>query len=133
MSPLGWNGWPLNRVVIFAMGILFLVIFVQVMLFHYRQNFRHWSMWIPVIATPVFGLCLIILTFYNALWLLYMLTVLLSVGILAGVFGSYMHIRGVGERVGGFELRNFMIGPPLTLPSMISAISLLGLIALYWG
>jgi ABC-type spermidine/putrescine transport system permease subunit II len=57
---------------------------------------------------------------------------LLSVGILAGVYGSYMHIHGVGERVGGFEMRNFLVGPPLTLPAIISAVSLLGLIALYW-
>nr|WP_276357692.1 hypothetical protein [Cohnella sp. YIM B05605] len=130
---LGWNGWPLDRVMILAMGLLFLVIFVQVTLFHYRQNFRHWSMWIPVIATPVFGLCLIVFSFCKATWLLNLLTVLLSVGILAGILGTIMHIRGVGERVGGYELRNFMIGPPLTLPAMVSAVSLLGLIALYWG
>jgi len=51
----------------------------------------------------------------------------------AGVFGTFMHIRGVGERVGGYELRNFMIGPPLTLPALVSTVSLLGLIAMYWG
>jgi ABC-type spermidine/putrescine transport system permease subunit II len=57
---------------------------------------------------------------------------LLPVGVLAGLFGSFMHIKGVGERFDGFKLRNFLIGPPLTLPSMVSAVSLLGLIALYW-
>lgn len=127
-----WNGWPLERVMILAMGILFLVIFVQVTLFHYRQNFRHWSMWIPVLATPIFGLCLVLYAFFNANWLLSLLTILLPVGVLAGLFGSFMHIKGVGERVDGFKLRNFLIGPPLTLPSMVSAVSLLGLIALYW-
>jgi len=130
---MGWNGWPLERVFLFAMGLLFLIIFVQVTLFHYRQNFRHWSMWIPVIATPLFGLCLIFITYYNVLWLRQTLTVLMSVGILAGAFGSYMHIHGVGERVGGYEMRNFLVGPPLTLPALISAASLLSLIALYWG
>lgn len=130
---MGWYGWSLDRVMIFALGLLFLVVFVQVTLFHYRQNFRHWSMWIPVIATPVFGLSLICYAFYNAAWLLSVLTVLLSVGIAAGAYGSYVHVQGVGERVGGFELRNFMIGPPLTLPALISANSLLALFALYWG
>lgn len=130
---MGWNGWPLDRVFIFAMGLLFLVIFVQVTLFHYRQNFRHWSMWIPVIATPIFGLCLILYSFYNAGWLLSSLNVLLTIGIIAGLFGSFMHIRGVGERVDGYKLRNFLIGPPLTLPSLVTAVSLLGLIALNWG
>lgn len=89
-------------------------------------------MWIPVIATPIFGLGLLLYTYYNAAWLLFVLTVLLAVGMAAGAFGSYMHIHGVGERVGGYELRNFMIGPPLTLPAMITALSLLGLFALYW-
>lgn len=127
-----WNGWPLERVMILAMGVLSLVIFVQVTLFHYRQNFRHWSMWIPVLATPIFGICLVLYTFFNANWLLGLLTILLPIGVLAGLFGSVMHIKGVGERVEGFKLRNFMIGPPLTLPAMVSAVSLLGLIALYW-
>lgn len=130
---MNWNGWPLDRIILLAMGLLFLVIFVQVTLFHYRQNFRHWSMWIPVIATPVFGLGLIWFTFYNAPWLLYVMTFFLSVGIAAGAFGSYMHIHGVGQRVGGYEMRNFMTGPPLTLPAFISAVSLLALFALYWG
>jgi len=130
---LGWHGWSLDRVMLLALGLLFLVIFVQVTLFHYRQNFRHWSMWIPVIATPLFGLSLLLFSFYKAGWLLGLLTVLLSVGIAAGAYGSYMHVHGVGARVGGFEMRNFMVGPPLTLPALISAISLLALFALYWG
>jgi cytochrome c oxidase assembly factor CtaG len=130
---LGWNGWPLERVIILAMGLLFLVIAVQVTLFHYRQNFRHWSMWIPVLATPIFGVGLVLYTFYNTNWLLYLMTILLSVGIIAGVFGTFMHIRGVGKRVEGYKLRNFLIGPPLTLPAFISAVSIIGLIALYWG
>ena len=90
-------------------------------------------MWIPVTATPVFGLCLIFYAYTKVPWLLFLLTVLLSVGIAAGAYGSYMHIHGVGERVGGYKMRNFLVGPPLTLPAMISAVSLLGLIALYWG
>ncbi len=130
---LDWNGWSLDRVFILALGLLFIVIFVQVTLFHYRQNFRHWSMWIPVIATPLFGLCLVLFTFYNAAWLLSVLNVLLAIGIIAGLFGSFMHIRGVGQRVDGFKLRNFLIGPPLTLPALVTAVSLLGLIALNWG
>ncbi|QMV44795.1 hypothetical protein [Cohnella cholangitidis] len=130
---LGWNGWSLDRVMVFSLGLLFLVIFVQVTLFHYRQNFRHWSMWIPVVATPLFGLCLLGFSFYKAAWLAGLLTVLLSVGIAAGAYGSYMHVHGVGERVGGFEMRNFMVGPPLALPALISAVSLLALFALYWG
>lgn len=130
---MSWSGWPLERVIILAMGLLFLVIAVQVTLFHYRQNFRHWSMWIPVIATPLFGVGLIVYTFYNEKWLLYLTTVLLGVGVVAGIFGTVKHVRGVGKRVAGYRLRNFLTGPPLTLPAFISAVSIIGLFALYWG
>ena len=95
---MNWNGWSLDRVVVIAMGVFFLVIFVQVTLYHYRQNFRHWSMWIPVTAAPLFGLALILYAFYRPDWLLSTLTFLLSVGVAAGAFGSYMHVKGVGER-----------------------------------
>lgn len=90
-------------------------------------------MWVPVIATPVIGVLMILFSFYKVGWLFSLLVVLLAAGILAGMFGSVMHIRGVGERVGGYALRNFLIGPPLTLPGMVTAMSVLGLIAIYWG
>lgn len=127
-----WNGWPLSRVVMLFAGLLFLVIFVQVTLFHYRQNFRHWSMWIPVLGTPIFGLAALVVTLFNASWLQKPLAFLLVVGLVAGLFGTHMHIRGVGKRVEGYVLRNFMTGPPLGLPLLVTAVSLLGLLGLYW-
>lgn len=129
---MNWLGWHVERILILFTGIAFLMIFIQVTLFHYRQNFRHWSMWIPVLATPVFGLLSVLYGFYNVAWFGQLLAILFVIGFIAGGFGSFMHIRGVGQRVGGYELRNFLIGPPLTLPAMVSAISVLGLIALYW-
>ncbi|WP_047152347.1 hypothetical protein [Aneurinibacillus tyrosinisolvens] len=128
-----WNDWPFQRIVFLFTGIAFLMMFIQVTLFHYRQNFRHWSMWIPVLATPLFGLLLLFLTAYNAPWLRVTLAVLLGVGSAAGVYGSYQHMSGVGERVGGYELRNFLTGPPVMLPGIITALSLLGIAAIYWG
>lgn len=122
----------MERVLILFTGLAFLLLFIQVTLFHYRQNFRHWSMWIPVLGTPVFGLLSVIYGFYHALLLSQVLAILFAVGFLAGGFGSFMHIRGIGQRVGGYELRNILIGPPLVLPAMVSAISVLGFIALYW-
>src|SRR5699024_5177966 len=105
---LGWNGWPLGRIFDLIVGVGFLMLFIQVTLFHFRQNFRHWSMWIPVLATPVIGVLLIVYSFYAVYWLQNVLAVLLIVGGLAGMFGSFMHIRGVGNRVGGYERRNFL-------------------------
>lgn len=130
---MNWNGWPIHRVLFLFVGVSFFMIFLQVTLYHYRQNFRHWSMWIPVLATPIFGLISIVISFYNFESFRYIFKILMYVGLVAGLFGSFMHIKGVGERVGGYALRNYMVGPPLTLPGMVTAQSLLGLIVLYWG
>jgi hypothetical protein len=130
---LDWNGWPLERILILFVGLAFLLIFIQVTLLHYRQNFRHWAMWVPVIETPIFALLAFIYAFYNPDWFYYVLLVVFSVAILSGLAGTYYHIKGVGERVEGYKLRNFLTGPPPVLPILISAIGGLGLIALLWG
>jgi len=129
---MGWTGWPLSRVLLLFTGIAFLMIFIQVTLFHYRQNFRHWAQWLPVLAVPVLGVTALAVGFFNVIWLRMVLMVLLFTGLAAGIFGFVLHVEGVGERVDGYRMQNFLVGPPITLPLMVAAISLLGLIALYW-
>ncbi|WNQ14121.1 hypothetical protein MJA45_14210 [Paenibacillus aurantius] len=127
-----WNDWSLDRIVVLFVSLAFLLIGIQVTLYHYRQNFHHKAMWLPVLASPVFFVAGIILTWYNASWLHTLFLVLMYVGAVAGLIGVYFHFRGVGIRVGGWALRNFMIGPPVILPMVFTAVSVLGLIALYW-
>jgi len=45
--------------------------------------------------------------------------------------GTYYHWAGVGARVDGYTWNNLMVGPPVTLPLMVSAMGVLALIALY--
>ncbi|MTI79409.1 MAG: hypothetical protein FH758_00795 [Firmicutes bacterium] len=128
-----WDGWPINRIILLFTAIAFLMISLQVTLFHYRQNFRHWAMYGPVVGGPILGLLSLALVFYNVPVLRSILAVLLFAGIALGATGSYLHISGLGQRVGGYgESQNYLIGPPLTLPAMVAAMSILGLIALYW-
>lgn len=127
-----WDGWSLQRVIILFTGLAFLMISLQVTLFHYRQNFRSWFMWIPVVATPVSGLLAIMISFYNLPVLRSVWLVILALGALAGITGFVLHFEGVGERVDGYRLHNFLVGPPITLPLMVMALSVLGLIALFW-
>lgn len=127
-----WNGWPLDRVLLLFTALAFLLIFIQVLLFHYRQNFRHWAMWIPVLATPVLGVFLIIMALGNTSGVRPLVVVLLVAGVLGGLIGFYYHFRGVGTRVDGYRLQNFLVGPPVILPLMVTTISLLGLMAIYW-
>ncbi|WP_274651264.1 hypothetical protein [Paenibacillus humicola] len=127
-----WEHWSLDRVVILFVGLAFLLLGIQVTLFHYRQNFHQKSMWVPVILSPVFFVAAIVLVWYNAQWLRTVFNVLMWLGVVSGLIGFYFHFRGVGIRVGGYALRNFLIGPPVILPLMFSALSALGLIALCW-
>ncbi|SHJ93304.1 hypothetical protein [Desulforamulus aeronauticus] len=128
-----WDGWPLSRILLLFTGIAFLMISLQVTLYHYRQNFRHWAMYGPVVGGPLIGIFTIALAFYNVPMLQLTTSILLFVGLGLGIVGGYLHFNGIGERVGGFgESQNFLIGPPLTLPIMVTALSILGLIALYW-
>lgn len=127
-----WDGWPLQRVIILFTGMAFLMIGLQVTLFHYRQNFRNWTMWIPVTATPVLGMLAVIISFYNIPALRSVWLVLLAIGALAGLGGFVLHFEGVGERVDGYRFNNFLVGSPITLPLMVMAMSVLGLIALFW-
>ncbi len=129
-----WQGWPLERILFIFVGLAFALIFVQVTMFHSRQNFRHWAMWVPVIETPIFAVLALVLGFYQPAWLRTVFAILMWVGLAGGIYGAYMHTVGVGQRVGGFSQgQNFLVGPPIILPLMISAISALGLVALFWG
>jgi lysylphosphatidylglycerol synthetase-like protein (DUF2156 family) len=128
-----WDGWPITRVLLLFTGLAFLMISLQVSIFHYRQNFRHWAMYGPVIGGPAIGLFAILVSFYNLPVLRSVLAVLLVTGLALGAAGSVLHVNGISQRVGGYgESQNFLIGPPLTLPAMVAAMSILGLIALYW-
>ncbi len=129
---MNWAGWPLDRVSILFVSLAFLLIGVQVTLFHYRQNFHHKAMWIPVLAAPVFFIVGTAFTFYKVDWLGTLFLWLMWLGLIDGLIGFYFHFRGVGIRVGGWALRNFLIGPPIILPLMFTAMSTLALIVMYW-
>lgn len=130
---MGWQKWPFARVVILFSSLGFLLIFFQVTLMHYRQNFRDLSQWVPVIALPILAFNALLLTFWNVSWLHTLFLILNWVGLLAGFGGFYKHFRGVGQRVDGYRLHNFLVGPPVILPLLISANSALALLALYWS
>jgi lysylphosphatidylglycerol synthetase-like protein (DUF2156 family) len=129
-----WHGWPIERILLLFVGLAFLLIGVQVTIFHSRQNFRHWAMWVPVIELPVFAVAAIVLAVTNAVWLRWLFALMMWAGLAGGMYGAYLHTAGVGQRVGGFsQSQNFLLGPPIMLPLLISAMCALGLLALFWG
>ncbi|MFZ5644136.1 MAG: hypothetical protein ACOY46_11140 [Bacillota bacterium] len=60
-----WDGWPIARVIFLFTGIAFLMISLQVTIFHSRQNFRHWAMYGPVVGGPVLGVLALALSIFN--------------------------------------------------------------------
>lgn len=123
-----WNGWSMERMLFLFLGVTFLAIFVQVTLFHSRQNFRHPAMWFPVIGTPLLGVLSLWITSTPSAALITLFGVLAALGAVTGVVGTYFHLVGVGERVGGYTVNNFMTGPPPVLPLMVTVVSVLGLV-----
>lgn len=130
---MNWTDWPLERFLILFVGFAYLLVGAQVTLSHYRQNFHHKAMWAPVIEAPVFCLTALTLAFYRTDWLVTLFFLMMLLGTVSGLAGFYYHLHGVGVRVGGYEFRNFLVGPPLILPLLFTAISSLGLAAIYWG
>lgn len=127
-----WTGWTLTRTVILLVGLAYLLISAQTAMFHYRQNFRNISMWAPVLAGPLIGLAALLLTLANARALAGLVKVLFWLGAASGLIGFFYHFRGVGQRVDGYVPRNFLLGPPVILPLMFSALGVVGLFAVYW-
>lgn len=127
-----WSGWPLERWLFLIIGVTFLAIFVQVTLFHRRQNFRHPAMWFPVIGTPVLGAFALLITSAPAPMLIGAFAIASAGGALIGIVGTYFHVVGVGQRVAGYTINNFMVGPPPMLPLTVTVVSLLGLVVVFF-
>lgn len=127
-----WNLWSLDRFIVLFTGLAFLLIGIQVTMSHYRQNFHHKAMWVPVIEAPLIFFVGIWLAFANVQWLFYVFVTLMAVGTISGLVGFYYHFHGVGLRVGGHTARNYLVGPPVVLPLMITALCALALLAVYW-
>ncbi len=133
MASMHWDTWSLDRILILFTALAFIMVGIQVTLFHYRQNFHNKSMWLPVVQAPLFALIGLLFVWVDVNWLRILFALMMGIGIVSGIVGFSMHVRGVGQRVDGYKLRNFMIGPPVMLPLTYAAISGLGLLAGLWG
>jgi len=97
---------------------------------HYKNNFRYWVQWTPVVIAPV----LAGVAFASVKSRRLATTALPAVSILAGAdaaIGFYYHGRGVLRRPGGSKhlLYNIMYGPPIFAPLLFGAAGMLGLLA----
>lgn len=102
----------------------------EVWLEHDRASFGNKMMWVPIVLTPAVGLAAVagVVDRRAAKTVLPALSGLL---VLNGLQGTYLHIRGIAQRPGGWRLAraNIEAGPPLFAPLLVSMVGGMGLLA----
>jgi hypothetical protein len=107
-----------------------LVTGAEIFLEHDRASFANKMMWLPVALTPLVSAAGIAGVFSRRL----AKTALPAASALAaanGLQGTYLHVRGIAQRPGGwrFALYNAEMGPPLFAPLLFSMVGGMGLLA----
>jgi hypothetical protein len=127
-----WDSWPLERLVYLFLAAGFLLVWIQLSFFHWKAAFHNKIMWGPVLYTPLLILSALAMGLMRAPWLDSLFVVIFAIGVLEGLIGTALHLRGVSRMVGGLNLRNFVAGPPVILAVVFAALCGLGLLTHYW-
>jgi hypothetical protein len=102
----------------------------EIWLEHDRASFGNRLMWWPVWLTPVLSVAGLAGVFSRraAKTTLPMASALVVANSLQG---EYLHIRGVGQRPGGWKLAlyNMEMGPPVFAPLLFALVGMMGLLA----
>jgi hypothetical protein len=127
-----WDGWPFARLYLILVAIAFLVVGAQVFLFHWRAAFRSKAMYGPVVMAPIIAAAGVATAIARNDVIGWTAVAIFAVGLLDGLIGLVLHLRGVAARVGGFTMRNLTAGPPPLLPLAFAALALTGGLAVVW-
>jgi hypothetical protein len=128
-----WSGWELDRAVLLFTAVAYLVIWVQLSLYHWAGGFKRVAMWGPVLATPPIAAGAVVgAVARDGVWG-WVALALLAFGVLDGLVGVALHLQGIQSQIGGFTTRNLLSGPPPMLPLAYAAIGVLGVGALLWN
>jgi hypothetical protein len=128
----GWDGWPFARFYLLLLAVAFLVVGAQVLLFHWQAAFRAKTMYVPVVLAPIIAASAVIASVVRNEVIGWLAVAVFAVGLIIGLVGMGLHLRGVAQRIGGFTLRNVTAGPPFLLPLAFGALALTGGLAVLW-
>jgi hypothetical protein len=97
---------------------------------HYKNNFRYWAQWSPVVIAPLLAGTAIASTKSRRL----ATTALPALSVMASAdaaVGFFYHARGVLRRPGGRKhiVYNILYGPPIFAPLLFGAAGMLGVMA----
>ena len=126
-----WETWQPQRFFYLFIGVAFLLVWVQVVLFHWRGAFRRIPMWAPVLFSPLLAIMGIVFAFFYGGIINWFFVIIFGIGALEGLIGTYLHFDGVRRSIGGFTLRNFMAGPPVILPVVFMALAAAALVLFF--
>jgi hypothetical protein len=107
-----------------------LVTGAEIYLEHDRASFANHMMWIPVALTPLASAAGVGGVFSRRLAKT-ALPIVSAVLVANGLQGTYLHIRGIAQRPGGwsFARYNAEMGPPLFAPLLFAMVGGMGLLA----
>jgi hypothetical protein len=129
----GWEGWDFQRFYLLFVAAAFLLLGLQVFLFHWRAAFSRWTMYVPVVAAPLLALAAIVAAVTREGAIGWIAVAVFAVGVLGGLGGVVEHVKGIAHRIGGFSLRNVLAGPPPLLPATFAAVAFSAGLAVLWG
>ena len=128
----GWDGWPFGRLYLLLVAVAFLVIGTQVYLLHWRAVFRSKAMWGPVVMAPIIAAAGVAAAIVRNDVIGWTAVTIFALGLIDGLIGLALHLRGIAQRIGGFTARNLTAGPPPLLPLAFAALALTGGLAVVW-
>lgn len=102
----------------------------EVWMEHDKASFSNKMMWLPVVIAP--GLAVAAVGgAVSRRWAKSVLPAMSAILVANGLQGTYLHLRGVSQRPGGFTQPryNFEMGPPLFAPLLVTLVGGMGLLA----
>ena len=103
---------------------------IEIFLEHDRASFGNSMMWVPVALSPVAAVAGIGGVFSRRVAKT-ALPMVSAVVVANGLQGTYLHLRGIGQRPGGWAQARYNVemGPPLFAPMLFAVVGAMGLLA----
>ena len=107
-----------------------LITAAEIYLEHDRASFGNKMMWWPVALGPI-GVAAGVAGFYDAKAARTVLPIASGMIVANGLQGTYLHVRGIAQKPGGWSMAryNIELGPPLFAPLLVTMVGGMGLVA----
>jgi hypothetical protein len=103
---------------------------LEIYLEHDRASFGNKVMWLPVLVAPV-GAVAGVAGVFSRRMAKTALPIASAAIVANGLQGTYLHVRGIAQRPGGWRMARYNVemGPPLFAPLLVTMVGGMGLLA----